>query len=311
MRWPDFFIVGAPKCGTTTLYEALRCHPQVFMPVVKEPHFFSPDLPAPPYLSDKASYLALFSPARVDQQIGEASVYYLYSRRAAGLIRQQNPLAKIIIMLRDPVDLVHSLHSQSLYNCDEDLTDLAEALAAETDRHQGRRIPATTRLPHTLLYRAIVDLEPQVKRFLDAFGEDQIHVIFFEDLKDSPASVFAGCLAFLGVDARVPMQATWANPNTTLRSPILERLVKRPTYVRGLVKRAAPGIYSALYRWFHRANAVTRPRVAMEPTLRAQLRREFTPGIQALGLLTHRDLSSWTREEEGIGARVRGAGEDA
>lgn len=267
------------------------------MPAVKEPHFFSPDLPSTSYVRDASSYLDLFSPAGTDQVQGEASVYYLYSKQAAGLIHEKNPEARILLLLRDPSDLVHSLHSQALYNCDEDLGDLAEALAAEADREQGRRIPAAARLPHTLRYRAIVDFEPQVRRFLDAFGRDQIQVLLFDDLKASPELVFASCLDFLGVDPDFPMCTTHANPNTVLRLPTLERLVKQRTHLRGLLKRTAPRAYSALHRWFHQANTMTRPRSEMDPDLRRRLRGELTPGVEALGRLIDRDLSGWLSEE--------------
>ena len=296
MSVPDFLIAGAPKCGTTTLYEALRRHPQIYMPAVKEPHFFSPDLSSPNYMVNLREYLSIFESARSDQITGEASVYYLYSAVAAERIRRHNPSARIIVMLRNPADMIDSLHSQALYNCDEDLEDLREALAAEEDRKCGRRIPLTARLPHTLCYRAIADYAPQVKRFLDVFGRGQVHVILFDDLAADPQRVFTACLLFLGVDQTVRMQTEWANPNTRLRSAALERLVKKRTLVRGMVKRSAPRLYSALFRAFHRANTVAVPRPVMDPGLRAQLRDEFASGLEDLGRLIGRDLSPWTQD---------------
>ena len=112
---PDFFIVGAPKCGTTALYTYLKQHPEIFMSPQKEPQFFANDV-----LGDRrhtctwAEYLSCFAAARGAKRIGEASVAYLGSPCAPKQIKMFNPAAKIIIMLRNPVDMMHSLHNQRL-----------------------------------------------------------------------------------------------------------------------------------------------------------------------------------------------------
>ena len=143
MTLPNFFIVGAPKCGTTALYAYLAQHPDVFMSDPKEPHYFGSDLDfryrrRP---SDQ-QYRSYFAGAGDRRRIGEGSVWYLYSECAADEIGQAVPDARIIVMLRDPVEMIPSLHSQFVYNGHEDLA-LADALAAEEDRAQGRRIPPT------------------------------------------------------------------------------------------------------------------------------------------------------------------------
>ena len=101
MRKPDFFIVGAPKCGTTALYEYLRPHPNVFMSTVKEPHFFAKDLGSYPHIKTDEEYAALFAGANEQHlRVGEASVYYLRSAVAIPNIREFNPDARLIAMFR-------------------------------------------------------------------------------------------------------------------------------------------------------------------------------------------------------------------
>jgi len=148
MRTPDFFIVGAPKCGTTAMSDYLRQHPEIYMPQRKEPHFFGSDLDAPyPYfIRDKEQYFSLFAEAKDEKRVGEASVWYLYSKRAAFEIKEFCPTASIIIMLRNPVDMIYSLHSQRLFTGNEDIPDFEEALEAEEDRKRGLRIPSRTYL---------------------------------------------------------------------------------------------------------------------------------------------------------------------
>ena len=110
---PNFFLVGAPRCGTTSMYAYLRSHPQIFMPeTAKEPHYFAPEesLWYGKRIDDLETYLALFTGARDAVRIGEASTHYLASPSAANSIYAFNPQARILIMLRSPVDLLYSLY---------------------------------------------------------------------------------------------------------------------------------------------------------------------------------------------------------
>jgi len=133
MRRPNFFIVGAPKCGTSALFAYLNQHPQVFMAHLKELHFFGTDVryPARPTLDQ---YLLHFAKAREELRVGEASTSYLFSQSAAQEIRAFNPAARIVIMLRNPVDMMYSLHSEMLYWLNEDIEDFEAALEAEEKR---------------------------------------------------------------------------------------------------------------------------------------------------------------------------------
>ena len=144
-RVPDFFIVGHHKSGTTALYQMLRGHPQIYMPALKEPRFFAPDLRA--LLGSNGSlpetwedYLALFAAARPEQRAGEASPSYLRSQVAAGLIAQARPDARIVAILREPASFVRSLHLHLLKEGVETEPDLARAFAAESIVRGGRRV---------------------------------------------------------------------------------------------------------------------------------------------------------------------------
>ena len=142
---PDFFIVGAPRCGTTAMYEYLRVHPDVYMPLHKEPMYFGQDLTQLHVRLTERDYLALFAEARPGQRIGEATTWYLFSKTAASEIRDFSPDARIIIMLRHPVDVMYSLHRELLFYRGETIDDFAEALAAEADRREGRRLGPSRR----------------------------------------------------------------------------------------------------------------------------------------------------------------------
>jgi hypothetical protein len=153
---PDFFIVGAPKCGTTALNDYLAEHPDIFV-ARKEMHFFGADLNFGPhfqlYRHYPKDYRAAFAAWNGQSRAGEASVWYLFSEKAAAEIIAYNPDARIIIMLREPTSLLHSLYSQFVADGNEHLPTFKEALAAEADRRAGRRITRQTYLAQALVYR--------------------------------------------------------------------------------------------------------------------------------------------------------------
>lgn len=297
MKRPDFYIVGAFKAGTTALYEYLRAHPQVFMSVPKEPMYFGADLTPRYRRMTQDEYLALFRDARADQRAGEASPWYLYSSSAAAEIKSFEPDARAIIMLRNPVDVMYSQHSQLVFNQREDLTDFGAALDAEPDRLAGRRIPADAIRPEALYYRKSVRFPEQVQRYLDVFGRSGVHFIVFDDLVAGAADVYRSTLEFLSVDPDHPLDPTVYNPNRSARSGRVQRAIFAPP-------PALRGLFGRLRRipLLHRvrdalvsANSQPAERARMDPALRAALTAEFAPQVAELGELIGRDLSAWSR----------------
>ncbi|HET7520398.1 MAG TPA: sulfotransferase [Candidatus Limnocylindria bacterium] len=296
MKRPDFFIVGSFKAGTTALYHYLGQHPQVFMPFHKEPMYFGQDLDARYRRMTEDEYLALFADARPDQAVGEASPWYLYSASAAREIRDFAPEGRVIVMLRNPVDVMHAQHSQLLFNHREDIADFGEALAAEPDRRAGRRIPPGALRREALYYRHSVRFAEQLARYLEVFGRERVHVIIFEDFtRDTPA-MYRGVLEFLGVDPDFAPDFEVRNENRRARSAGLQRLIFRPP---GPLKRVVPWIRR--FPLAHRlrdavvaANSSPEARVPMDPELRRRLTAELAPEIAALGRLIDRDLSAWS-----------------
>jgi Sulfotransferase family len=294
---PNFFIVGAPRCGTTALYSYLRQHPDVFLPEYKEPHFFNIDMNSGGAIRDEAEYLALFAEAKDQTRIGEASVYYLSSEAAPERIRSFCPQAKIIMMLRNPVDAVDALHAHQVAAWIEEVWDLEQALALEEKRKGGKHIPAWMDDPHKLFYRQTVDFPAQLRRYSQVFGWENLHVIIFDDFKRDTAAAFRQTCTFLGVtpDIELEFPVVWSNPS--FRSQALARFVRRPPGpLRRLGRMIMPGrartkIVNALNSW----NSVRAPRQPMSPDLRNRLTAEFAPQVNELSDLLGRDLSNWTR----------------
>jgi hypothetical protein len=295
MTLPNFFIVGAPKCGTTAIYSYLRQHPEVWMSDPKEPHYFGSDLEFRyRHRPSEATYRALFEPGRGRARLGEASVWYLYSTRAAEEIHQVVPDARIVAMVRDPVAMIASLHSQLAYNGHEDLP-LEEALAAEADRAAGRRIPEHVNLPKALLYRRVAAYAEQIERYLDRFGPERVHVIVHDDLRSDPAAVYHDLLRFLAIDESHRPDFALVNPNKRSRSMLARRFLNDPPpWLRSLGRRLLPArLRRNAYRTMVRANTDYVARDALDPPAANRLREEMAPEVLRLGRLLGRDLSAW------------------
>lgn len=292
--------MGAPKCGTTALSEYLRGHRQVFMSQPKEPHFFGADLDYyyAPGRATLPHYLRLFEAAGPEHRaVGEASVWYLYSGRAASEIRAFAPEARAIAMVRNPVELVPSLHSQLRYVLDEDEPDVETAWRLQEERAAGRRLPPTVRQPSFLQYGQVARLGAQVRRLLEVFPREQVDVIVFDDLREDAGAVYRRTLAFLGVPDDGRRDFPRVNENKEHRAGALARLTQRPP--RALVG-AATGVKRALgverldvLGRIRRRNRRVARRPPVSPAFAEELRRYFRDDVHELGELIGRDLSHW------------------
>jgi hypothetical protein len=301
-RRPDFFIVGAPKGGTTAMYHYLRLHPELFLPARKELRFFGADLD----IRDRrpltaAEYLACFDEAGDAARVGTAYVWYLYSRTAAREIAEFAPGAQIIAMLRNPVEMLPALHSENLSNGNEEIADFDAAWEAEADRRAGRRIPPHAHLPQGLLYSEVPRYAEQIERYFEAFGRDRVRVILFDEFRADPATAYRDTLAFLGVadDFRPPSFAV-INANRRLRSERLRHFLARPPAApRRLIHHLVPRpVRRGLFDWAKGLNVRSVPRQPLSDATRERIRAAFRDEVTRLSELLERDLSSWSARDE-------------
>ena len=306
-RVPDFFVLGHPKCGTTALYRMLRGHPQVYMPDLKEPWFFAPELwsrfSGPKTLwrpRTLEEYLPLFAPAAAEQRAGEASSCYLMSHNAAAGIARVAPDARLIAILREPASFLRSLHLQNVQVHVDDARDLRRALELEPERRRGRRIPRRSPRPAALMYSDHVRYVRQLRRYRDLFAAEQMLVLVYEDFRDDNAATMRRVLRFLGVDEAHPVEPVRANPTVGVRSRRLHAAVQSVSVGRGPVSEAAKVAAKALTttRMRRAALLAMRRRVVFgEPPLpderlMLELRSRFAPEVSALSEYLGRDLVS-------------------
>jgi hypothetical protein len=291
---PNFFILGAAKAGTTTLYEVLKQHPQVYLSYVKEPMFFSHD---ENYRQGLGWYSRTFFPAAHKYPLrGEATPHYLYwAEKVAPRIREAygGTNLKFVIILRDPVQRAYSWYWNMVKEGKEDLP-FAEALEKEAERLRAHwdSLYATGSMVYGY-YRGGC-YASQIEEYFKYFSRESFYFLLQEDLKDLKHGTFPGLLEFLGVERQVEFKPVVANPAATPRSRTLHRWLHGPSALKELVKKIIP------LRWrYHfkvlltEANlqAISYPR--LDEVLAAELRKRYQGEVERLEIIIGRDLSSW------------------
>ena len=284
----------------------LSTHPEVYM-AAKEMHFFGADLRFGTrfYRRDLAAYLAEFADWDGHGRAGEASVWYLSSESAPREIRAFNPDSRIVIMLREPVEMIHSLYHQFCCDGNEHLSTFEQAIDAEDDRRAGRQLSRKTYFPQGLVYRDVAKYTNQVRRYFDIFGREQVRVIIYEDFAGDIAGSYRETLRFLQIDpSQVPENFRVVNESKSVRSRFLRGIIGDPL-VRSLAisisSRLGRSVFTTLRNlearvW--RINTRAQKRPALNPELRVKLMKEFAPDVEKLSELLGHELTCWGSKRE-------------
>ncbi len=297
-RWPDFFIVGAARSGTTSLYYYLKGHPDIFMPSVKEPHFFA-DIDvihaiaatrgfAPPtgMIKREEDYLHLFRKARPGQVTGEASVNYLAHHATAHRIREKNAHAKIIAILRQPVDRAYSNYLLGLGGKRGRESLFYEALQEESDYMTKFSDEWGMYIYRGLYYE-------QVKHYMYTFGSDQVRIYLYEDLTSDTTAIVRDVCSFL----RVPFydgcffDADRKHNTYGMLRGTLSNWVGQSETVRSLFRAVVPAHLQIPLR--DRLVNHQQPKPPLDPKAQEFLMSIYRDDILKLQDLIGRDLSHW------------------
>ena len=288
---PNFFIIGAPKCGTTALREYLSTHPKVFLSSVKGPKFFNTDF-GRNLIKTWNQYTELFEGSEAYPAVGEATAEYLRSRDAVPGILAFNADAKFIVMIRNPADMFHSLYYQFRYYTHiEDANSPKEAWKLQEKRRKGKGIPASCDNPELLQYGPFCSLGEQLERLYSLVPREQVPVLFFVDFISDTKRAYHEVLSFLEVplDARTDFPSV--NERKTLRFP---RALPSLLSFLSRVKRELGIQYNfGVFSFLQLSNQKKLDVPTQDPEFRQELLRYFRADIEKLGNLTGRDLSHW------------------
>lgn len=308
---PRFFIIGAPKCGTTSLYHYLRAHPDIYMPydeknfwMAKEPHHLADDLGMKPNvrIEQESQYSALFDDRTTESSIGEASALYLYSESAAARIKDRFPNAKIIIMLRPPLDLMRSWHQDCLRFGHDDIVDFREAIEAERERSAGNRIPAFCSYPSRLIYTEMGAYVKHVERYLRIFNPANVKIVLLEEMEHDPARVYDDLLEFLGVGRsfspafRIHHESVRSDGADVQGMKLKLMAVRYASGIFKLFQSLSPEMQKQIrlaYRHLCQRLLPQRHRPELDPMFLDVLRSRYDSDVVRLGNLLDRDLTHW------------------
>jgi hypothetical protein len=294
----DFFIIGAPKCGTTAIDQYLSEHDSIFM-APKEMHHFLSNAPGLyPHFQDPTNYYSKFQDAAPNQITGESSVFYFYSPTALENIMAYNPKAKIIVFLRNPQELLPSLHQQFVKTLYEPIDSFEQALTAGSARDWSLCPKAIKDNKWLLDYNFMGSLGTHLQAVVDIVPQNQLHIIFYDDLKDNPKGVYYNVLDFLGVTPDNRQHFKRVNQRGTYRSKALASFLRNPpTFCKKIWHMLKPlfnklGLGNA-YSKMIVANQRTIQNTIIAPNVKLHIHQSFQKDIQKLTTITNRDLSSW------------------
>ena len=315
-RLPDFFLIGAPKAGTSALHAALAQHPGLFLSRVKEPKYYMcGDSPPPSYKGpgdahskqewvwQRERYLSLFDEAPEGTMRGESTPFYLYNRDARRRIATDNPRAKLIAVLRDPVDRAYSNWMHLWMDGLEPEADIVEAVRRELQRIDDGWAPFWH-------YRGLGMYGRQVADLLEHFPREQVLVLRYRRLVDEPGATLDRVSDFLGVERA----AVAAVPSDNSR-PFVSHGPRTQTI--GAVIRAGaragqffpPHVWRRLSRplvaQLHRGGDPNRP--ALTPAQRAELLEPHLADIELLEQVTGESFAEWKGYRDGSSFSTRRA----
>lgn len=291
---PNFFIVGAAKCGTSSLFHYVELHPDVYMSPIKEPHYFCDDYFPMHFtgpgdegfsqnrLRNMEDYLRLFEAGNLKKIRGEGSVYYLYFDGIAEQLLEFNPDAKVVIVLRNPVQRAYSAYMHTVRDGRETLT-FEEALEREQSRREEGYQPLWW-------YRELGRYSAQVERYIKAFPSNQLKIFLFEDLRDTAKAV-KDTFSFLNLrDVPVDTSIKY-NESGIPKSRMLFNFFAKPNILKEIVKPLLPA--KVRQKLGQQAKSMTLRQETMNPQTRSMLTEYFREDIKRLQELIGRDLSSW------------------
>lgn len=303
MTMPNFLVIGAAKAGTTALYHYLNQHPEIYMSPVKETNFFALEgeelnfcgpgdqavLRRSKIVSSVTSieeYRGLFGRVSGEKAIGEASPLYLYSPKAPERIRHYIPEAKLIAVLRNPVERAYSNFLMMIrYGSREPITDFSRALQEEERRIKDN-------WEHTWHYKRMGFYHAQLKRYFDTFDRDQIRVYLYEDLTDKSDGVLQHIFRFLDVDDTFsPDMSSRHNVSGIPKNKALHDFLRKKHPIKSILKPLTPeGLRQRIITSLQNRNLEKPP---LSPEVRRQLVEAYREDILKLQDLIQRDLTKW------------------
>ena len=287
---PTFFIIGAPKCGTTSLHHYLSTHSQITMSVPKEPHYFSTDI-INGGIRDEEEYLDCFSHGdKKTIAIGESSTLYLYSKVAVQKIYDYDKKSKFIVMVRNPIEIAQSFHQVALKVFGETETNFQKAWLLEQNRKVGQKIPKGCIDRQLILYGNIAKIGRQIERLISYISAENIHFIIYDDFKNFTKHEYIKVLKFLKVNSELPMNFPSHNKSRKIKN---ETITKWTNYASFLKQKLRVKTRFNVANRIHKVNVTDQPLDKLPKNFLLKMDKFFEYDISLISQFVKKDLSNW------------------
>jgi len=295
---PNFFIVGAPKSGTTSLHNYLSQHPEIYMPKYKEINFFAKDH-IKEELENSGNFLNKFSliPKDVNEYLnyfkkinnekiaGECTPWYMTSDVDAKEIYNFNPNSKIILIIREPVEMLYSLHSQLLFVDIEKEEDFQKALKLEEFRKNTEY--KTYYRKSYLYYSYYITYKKHIEKYHKIFSKN-LHIILFDNLKNNFNVTFKKLLSFLDVDPSFKPSFEILNQNKIAKIKFLQNpYIKTP--ITKIIPKLLRPFLSSIYKKLNSKDMLREP---LPSAVVRNLKKQFLPEVESINKYFDEDLIS-------------------
>lgn len=295
---PNFFIVGYPKTGTFPLTKNLEHHPRCFMARELQPCYFSKDLANNRKNYSWEEYIALYEGATKEHiAIGELSTQYIQSDVALNEIFQFNENARIIVIVRNPVDLVNSLHLYRINLGNETVKDFEKVWKLQETRKNGKNLPVKGWSPALWDYKKLLSVGDHMEKLMSIFPSDQFKCIVYDDLEKDMKKTYQEVLEFLGLPLDNKEDLHQLSEYKKIKAPkMIKRLRSLRRAIEPMVRQGKKilgvqrfGIMDSLVK----RNTLSESEKPLSPKMRALLVEEFRDQVDKLSGIIGRDLSHW------------------
>lgn len=289
---PSFLIIGAPKCGTTALHNYLSQHPKLNLSP-KEIHFFGKDLGYKSRRPTLKEYQSYFTKNKLN---GDGSVWYLYSDTIYQELRDLRMKPKIIVLLRNPIEVAYALHSQNIVDANENIINFEEALKLEEKRKIGKKLPPGIDPARTVFYKETGLFFPRIQKLQENIPKEDIFIGLQNDLKNNTLEFVKEIENFLCIEHFNKYNFKKINENKIVKYPRINQLIKKPgSFKRKLFRSLIPS--KKLRKWTlekaYKSNLKHTKRKSLSQVTKLNLKNHFKKSNELLNEIIDQDISKW------------------
>ncbi|MEM9243848.1 MAG: sulfotransferase [Pseudomonadota bacterium] len=295
LRGPNFFIIGAPKCGTTAMANFLNQHPEVYFSKPKEPMFFCQDLSPTKYKTfEKYLKSCFFGTNENHKAIGEGSPLILYSQEGIPKILDYYPTAKFIVMLRNPVKATVSMHGHNFKGMSQELSrELEQCWHYLPERWEQKKLPLNCEAPIAFQYDRLYNYFEHLNKLLQLVNKKNLHIILYDDFKKDSLKEYKKICGFLNISTKFEPEIKVVNKRSQINMKWYITFLHHLSHMTYNIRKKLKLTHTGLLNEIIKKNQIPLEKSELSPEFIAEMKQFFREDIIKTSKLINRDLSMW------------------